>query len=636
MMDFLTLAVQAAATQGAEAATHSSSTRFIQDLAVIMLVAGFVTVVFHQLRQPVVLGYIVAGFIIGPHTPSFSMLLVNDQSTVHNLSELGVIFLMFSLGLEFSLRKLMKVGSTAFVAAIAEILLMFWVGYEIGRFFDWGTVNCIFLGTMLSMSSTTIIIKALNELGLKNERFAQLVFGILIVEDLLGIVMIALLSSLATTGTITTADASIVIGKLTIFMAVSLAVGFLFVPKLVSYVASFKRDEMLLVSVLGLCFGYCMLVVHWGYSVALGAFVIGAIIAESKDIKKVEHLVEPLRDMFSAVFFVSIGMMIEPQMLREHIVPILVITVCVVCFKVIPCTLGAIVTGNSPRESLRVGMTLAQIGEFSFIIATLGLSLKNPADPTKPLMAPFLYPIAVAVSALTTLFTPYLIKASDPLATKLGNRMPQWMLNFFALYTHMASRFTLKGERAAIVGIFKQLLLKTALNILAVIAIFLGFGFVANLPESVVPQVLAESALYKKTIWWNTLLWIGAVMLSLPFLIVAFQKIRVASRLMVEVTLMHGRNPDLIKSVGGVVVHVIPLASLLGFGLMLLLLSSAILPNKGVLIVLLVLFVVIAFFFQSAFMKAHARLQHALIDVMSTHADDEAEKEGKAEEAKGH
>jgi monovalent cation:H+ antiporter-2, CPA2 family len=633
MIDVLTLAAQVATTQGAEGG-HGHAVHFIQDLAVIMLVAGFVTVIFHQFRQPVVLGYIVAGFIIGPHTPPFS--LVKDPVTVQNLSELGVIFLMFSLGLEFSLRKLMKVGSTAFVAAIAEILLMFWVGYEIGRFFDWGVINCIFLGTMLSMSSTTIIIKALNELGLKNERFAQLVFGILIVEDLLGIVMIALLSSLATTGTITVSDASSVIGKLTLFMAVSLVVGFLTVPRLVSYVAGFKRDEMLLVSVLGLCFGYCMLVVQMQYSVALGAFVIGAIIAESKDIKKVEHLVEPLRDMFSAVFFVSIGMLIEPAMLREHVIPILVITVCVVCFKIIPCTLGAIVTGNSPRESLRVGMTLAQIGEFSFIIATLGLTLKNPADPTKPLMAPFLYPIAVAVSALTTLFTPYLIKGSDPLATKMGKRMPQWMLNFFALYTHMASRFTLKGERAAIVGIFRQLLWKTGLNILAVIAIFLGFGFLANLPESAVPQFLSESSLYKKTVLWNTLLWMGAVLLSLPFLIVSFQKIRVASRLMVEVTLMHGRNTELVKSVGGVVVHVIPLASLLGFGLMLLLLSSAILPNKGVLIVLLALFVVIAFFFRNAFMKVHGRLQHALIDVMNTHAEEDDGKGGNKEEVKGH
>jgi monovalent cation:H+ antiporter-2, CPA2 family len=603
---------------------------FIQDLAVIMLVAGFVTVLFHQLKQPVVLGYIVAGLIIGPHTPPFS--LVKDQHTIQIMSEMGVIFLMFSLGLEFSLRKLMKVGSTAFVAAIAEIALMFFVGYEIGRFFDWGVINCIFLGTMLAMSSTTIIIKALNELGLKNERFAQLVFGILIVEDLLGIVMIALLSSLAATGTITASDASAVIGKLTLFMAVSLVVGFLTVPRLVSYVASFKRDEMLLVSVLGLCFGYCMLVTKMQYSVALGAFVIGAIIAESKDIKKVEHLVEPLRDMFSAVFFVSIGMLIEPKMLVEHIVPILVITACVVCFKIIPCTLGAIVTGNSPRESLRVGMTLAQIGEFSFIIATLGLTLKDPSDPTKSLMAPFLYPIAVAVSALTTLFTPYLIKGSDPLATKMGQVMPKWVLSFFALYNLMASKFTLRGERAAIVGIFRQLFWKTGLNILAVIAIFLGFGFVANLPESAVPLILSETSFYKNTVLWNTLLWSGAVLISLPFLIVAFQKIRVASRLMVEVTLMHGKNSDLVRSVGGVVVHVIPLASLLGFGMMLLLLSSAILPNKGVLIVLLVMFVGIGFVFQKVFMKAHGKLQHALIDVMNTHDGEDA----KVEDGKGH
>lgn len=374
---------------------------FIQDLAVIMLVAGVVTILFHRLRQPVVLGYIVAGFIIGPHTPPFG--LIHDEDTIKTLAELGVIFLMFCLGLEFSLRKLFQVGATAFIAAFLEIVLMIWIGFEIGRFFEWSTMDSLFLGAILAISSTTIIVKALGDLKMKNERFAQLIFGVLIVEDILGIGIIALLSGIAVSGSVETGEVFSTVGKLSLFMIVALVVGILLVPRLLAYVAKFESNEMLLVTVLGLCFGFCLLVVKLEYSMVLGAFLIGAIMAESRQLVQIERLIEPVRDMFSAIFFVAIGLLIDPKILVEYAWPIALITVAVVLGKMFSCGMGAFIAGNDGRTSLRVGMGLSQIGEFSFIIAALGMTLKVTSD--------FLYPVAVAVSAITTLLTPEIGRA---------------------------------------------------------------------------------------------------------------------------------------------------------------------------------------------------------------------------------
>jgi monovalent cation:H+ antiporter-2, CPA2 family len=269
------------------------SVAFLQDLAIVMIVAAIVTILFHRLRQPVVLGYILAGVIIGPHTPP--VLLLNDQKTIETLSELGVVFLMFSLGLEFSFRKLTKVGFTAIIAATLEILLMIWVGYVIGRAFGWKPMDCLFLGAMLSISSTTIIVKALNDLGLTKQRFAELIFGILIVEDILAIILIALLSGIAQTGEFAFGEVLKTTGRLVVFLAVALVLGLLAVPRLLRYVSGFKSNEMLLVTVLGLCFGVSLLAVKLEYSVALGAFIIGAVIAEAREIHRIEALTEPIR-----------------------------------------------------------------------------------------------------------------------------------------------------------------------------------------------------------------------------------------------------------------------------------------------------------------------------------------------------
>src|SRR5712671_308204 len=298
---------------------------FLQDLAVVMIVAGLVTIICHRFKQPVVLGYIIAGVIIGPHTPPFP--LIRDKETIDTLSELGVILLMFSLGLEFSIRKLRQVGGTAFIAAFLEILLMVWIGYEIGRLFGWSIMDSIFLGAMLSISSTTIIVKALADLGKTKEHFAEFIFGILIIEDLLAIVMIAMLSGIAMTGTLSVTNLGVTVGKLVIFLVFVLVIGLIAVPPLLGYVAKFKSNEMLLITVLGLCFGSSLLAAKLGYSVALGAFIIGAVVAEARQIHRIEILTEPIRDMFSAVFFVAIGLLIDPKLLLQYWLPVTVITI---------------------------------------------------------------------------------------------------------------------------------------------------------------------------------------------------------------------------------------------------------------------------------------------------------------------
>src|SRR5690606_26040178 len=301
---------------------------FLQDLAIIMIVAGLVTILCHRFKQPVVLGYIIAGLIIGPHTPPYG--LIHDRGTIQILSELGVIFLMFSLGLEFSLRKLRAVGSTAAIAATLEIALLMFVGWEVGRLFDWKPMDRLFLGAILAISSTTIIMKAFSELKLGKQKFAGLVFGVLIVEDMLGIVLIALLSGIAKTGSLQGAEAAATIGQLLVFLVVSLVVGLIVVPRLIGFVARFASPEMLLITVLALCFGFTLLTVKLEYSVAMGAFLFAAIRAEAKELGKIESLTYPIRFMFSPVFLVSVDLLIVPALIWEHIEPITVISLAVV------------------------------------------------------------------------------------------------------------------------------------------------------------------------------------------------------------------------------------------------------------------------------------------------------------------
>lgn len=574
---------------------------FLQDLAVVMMIAAVVTILFRQLKQPVVLGYILAGVIIGPHTPPYQ--LIQDKHTIETLSELGVIFLMFSLGLEFSLKKLTKVGATALIAASGEIVLMIWVGYHLGRSFGWGTMDSVFLGAILSISSTTIIIKALEEIGKTRERFAQMIFGILIVEDILAILMIAMLSGFATTGSLAVGDVAMTVGKLSTFLGMLLIFGLILVPRLLNWVAKFKSNEMLLITVVGLCFGVSLLAVKLGYSVALGAFIIGAIIAEARHIAHIEVLMHPVRDLFSAVFFVSIGLLIDPQVLVDQWLPILVITAAVVFGKVLTCGFGTFIAGNDMRTSMRVGMGLAQIGEFSFIIAALGLSLKVTSD--------FLYPTAVAVSALTTLLTPYLIRSSDSVVRGMTRVMPDGLMRALDAYTSWVGRLATTPGKKSPSAFLRKWGWQILLNLLLIAGFFIGAVFMLD-------RVYG---------WWPAapggrngikgMLWLAAMVLSLPNLIAIVRKWQAFGMLVSEMSVSHEVAKDNTKALRGLISGIVFLAGCAALFLIILVLSSAILPSRNLLIVLALVLVVVTVLLWRVFVRVHTRAQYALYETLN-------------------
>jgi CPA2 family monovalent cation:H+ antiporter-2 len=569
---------------------------FLHDLAIVMIVAALVTVVFHRLRQPVVLGYILAGVIIGPHTPPFP--LIHDKATIDTLAELGVILLMFSLGLEFSLRKLKSVGAPAFIAALLEILLLFWVGYEVGRFFKWSTMDSIFLGAMLSMSSTTIIVKVLGEQGKMKERFAQLIFGILIIEDILGIAMIALLSGIAMTGNLSVGDVGVTLGKLGIFLTVTLVVGLITVPRLISYVAKFKSSEMLIVTVLGLCFGVSLLAVKLGYSAALGAFLIGAVIAEAREIHRIETLIEPVRDMFSAIFFVAIGLLIDPKLLVTYWQPIMVITLAVIVGKVVTCSFGAFAGGNDMRTSLRVGMGLAQIGEFSFIIASLGVTLKVTSG--------FLYPIAVAVSVLTTLLTPYLIRSADGLVGMFDRRAPAPLVNALELYTRWIGQIGGRAQPTMVSNLIRQWIAQMALNAALIAGVFIAAVYLGQRP----PDWLRRLELGDPV--QNASLWLVAMVASLPMFIATSRKLQALGMLLAETKVPADLAEERAVAIRAIVSNGVPIVGSVALGLFVLLLSSTLLPPLKVLLVLLFVVGLIAWLLWRSFIKVYSKAQVAL------------------------
>ncbi|MDR0414535.1 MAG: cation:proton antiporter [Prevotellaceae bacterium] len=387
----------------------------VADLALILITAGIVTILFKWLRQPVVLGYIVAGFMVGPHM--HLMPSVADGQNVATWSEIGIIFLLFALGLEFRFKKLLEVGGTALIAAIINMGAMLGMGYVVGHLLGWTSIESIFLGGMISMASTTIIIKAFNDLGKQRQRFASIVFGILIIEDIAAILMMVLFSTIAVSKTFEGAQLVTSLLKLIFFMVMWFVVGIFVIPPILKRVKQFLNDETLLIVSCGLCLGMVMLAQGVGFSAALGAFIMGSILAETVQAKRIERLVQPLKNLFGAVFFVSVGMMIVPSLIVEHIVPILILTAVVLIGRVIFATLGVVASGESLKVSLQAGFSLAQIGEFSFIIATLGIQLGVISD--------FIYPIVVAVSVVTTFTTPYGIKYSEMAYNKLEKWVPK-------------------------------------------------------------------------------------------------------------------------------------------------------------------------------------------------------------------
>ncbi|MBA0885484.1 cation:proton antiporter domain-containing protein [Flavobacterium undicola] len=407
----------------AEASHHLKP--LISDLGLILMTAGIAVLLFKKIKQPLVLGYLIAGFLAGNHFDFFPS--VKDIKSVEIWAEIGVIILLFSLGLEFSFKKLMKVGGTASITAITQIITMVLVGYLVGKWMGWKNMDCIFLGVILSISSTTIILKTFDELGVKAQQFAGIVIGSLIVQDIIAILMMVLLSTVAVSQQFSGSELLLSVLKLVFFLIAWFVGGIFFIPTLLKKTKHLLTDEMMLILSLALCLMMVILASNAGFSPALGAFIMGSIIAETTQAEHIEHLVKPVKDLFGAVFFVSVGMLINPHTLYEYALPVIILTFVTIFGQSISSTLGAIISGQPLKQSVQTGMSLAQIGEFSFIIATLGMTMNVTSN--------FLYPVVVAVSAVTTFTTPFMVKMAVPFSGYLEKKLPRKWTKRIARYS---------------------------------------------------------------------------------------------------------------------------------------------------------------------------------------------------------
>lgn len=468
----------------------------IKDLGVILVTAAVVSLLFKFLKQPVVLGYLIAGLLLGPHVPFIPS--VTDTESIKVWAEIGVIFLLFGLGLEFSFKKLAKVGGSASITAFFEVFFMLGVGFLTGKLFGWSDMDSLFLGGILSISSTTIIVRAFEELNLKGRNFVSLVFGVLIVEDLVAILLLVLLSTVAVTKALSGSELIESSMKLLFFMSLWFLVGIYALPAILNKIKKFLNDETMLIVSIGLCLMMVLIATKTGFSPALGAFVMGSLLAETREGKRIEHLLLPVRDLFAAVFFVSVGMLIDPEILISQFRIVLILTIVTIVGKFISSGLGALISGRSLKHSIQAGLSLAQIGEFSFIIATLGVSLKVTSD--------FLYPIAVAVSAVTTFTTPYQIKYSDKFYNWLEKKLPAGLKDLLSRYEAVVAQ----SSGQSLLGlIWQEYGMKVVLNSVLVV----GIGLAAH---QLATPLLIEKLGNKD--WISALSCLLTLVLSAPFL----------------------------------------------------------------------------------------------------------------------
>lgn len=469
----------------------------IADLALILISASIITLLFKWLKQPLVLGYIVAGLLAGPYVHIFPT--VGDIANVNIWAEIGVVFLLFALGLEFSFKKLINVGSTAFITATTEVISMLLIGYMVGYLLGWGTMNSIFLGGMLSMSSTTIIIKAFDDLGLRSQRFTGIVFGTLVVEDLIAILMMVLLSTMAVSKDFVGEELLVSVLKVVFFLILWFLIGIFILPAFLKKAKKLMNKETLLIVSLGLCLGMVVLATYTGFSAALGAFIMGSILAETIEAEHIEHIIQPVKDLFGAIFFVSVGMLVNPAVLVEYAWPVIIITLVTIIGKAIFSSLGVLLSGESLNISIKSGFSLAQIGEFAFIIAGLGVSLK--------VLDPFISPIIVAVSVITTFTTPYFIRLANPFAEWLYKVLPPKVQEMLARYA--------SGKKTVNHDSDWKKLLKNIVGRVIIYSVLLTAIWLLSV-KTLYPAV---SELFTPvTIWVNLAMCLATLLLMTPFL----------------------------------------------------------------------------------------------------------------------
>lgn len=447
----------------------------VKDLALILMVAGIVTLLFKKLKQPLVLGYIVAGFLVSPHMP-YTMSVIDDND-IQTWADIGVIFTLFSLGLDFSFKKIVKMGASPIISTAVIVFCMMMLGISVGHGFGWNKMDCIFLGGMLAMSSTTIIYKAFDDMGLRQQKFAGMVMSVLILEDILAIVMMVMLSAIAGGSTPDGEQMFESVIKIVFFLILWFIVGIFAIPLFLRSVRKLINSETLLIVSLGLCCGMAVLSTKVGFSSAFGAFVMGSILAETIEAEKIIKLVEPVKNLFGAIFFVSVGMLVDPQILVDYALPILALVLTILIGQAVLGTFGFMLGGESLKSAMRCGFSMAQIGEFSFIIASLGLSLG--------VISKFLYPVVVAVSVITTFLTPYMIRLATPSYQVMEKHLPNKLITAL---NHLATNRPSTTQQSKWKALLRQMTINTvAYSILSAAVIALMFTFVLPLMRNLLP-----------------------------------------------------------------------------------------------------------------------------------------------------
>lgn len=447
----------------------------VKDLALILMVAGIVTLLFKKLKQPLVLGYIVAGFLVSPHMP-YTMSVIDDND-IQTWADIGVIFTLFSLGLDFSFKKIVKMGASPIISTVVIVFCMMMLGISVGHGFGWNKMDCIFLGGMLAMSSTTIIYKAFDGMGLRQQKFAGMVMSVLILEDILAIVMMVMLSAIAGGSTPDGEQMFESVIKIVFFLILWFIVGIFAIPLFLRSVRKLINSETLLIVSLGLCCGMAVLSTKVGFSSAFGAFVMGSILAETIEAEKIIKLVEPVKNLFGAIFFVSVGMLVDPQILVDYALPILALVLTILIGQAVLGTFGFMLGGESLKSAMRCGFSMAQIGEFSFIIASLGLSLG--------VISKFLYPVVVAVSVITTFLTPYMIRLATPSYQVMEKHLPNKLITAL---NHLATNRPSTTQQSKWKALLRQMTVNTvAYSILSAAVIALMFTFVLPLMRNLLP-----------------------------------------------------------------------------------------------------------------------------------------------------
>lgn len=579
--------------------------QFIRDLACVMLAAGAVVVVFPRLKLPVLLGYIIAGVLIGPHMP---WRFLTDQPAMQSIANLGVVLLMFTLGIDFNLRGLRALGAGVVLAALVEVVAMLWLGVELGRLAGLSAREALFVGGVICFSSTMIALRTVADRGWRGKPFVGVMVGMLVSEEVLTVVLITVLSAVAAGSSVGGGVAAHVLWRMLLFVAAALVLGLLVLPRLLDWLAARGRDEPLLVAALGICFGACLLAAWEGFSVALGAYLAGVVVAAARSSDRISRLVRPVRDMFAAVFFVAIGLLLDPAQLLPWLWPALGLALAVIIGKTLACGMGAFVcAGRGPSDALRTGITMAQIGEFSFVIAELGVAAGA--------VGKFLYPVTVSAAVVCMLVSPLLLRVEPALVRGLHRVAPASLRGFAAEYRNWINNVSGTGGNVVVARMLRRLLWHIAVNLVLVCAVF-GIGaFVSAMLPRWWPHFPLPSAARR------SLIWAAALFVSLPMLIAVYRKADALGMVLAELGIseqVHGVRAAGLRRVLG---KLVPLGALAGMALLVSALGSSILPPRGVLAALLVIGAFTVWFLWGALVKVHARMQAALRDLVEQRPD---------------